>query len=219
VEGAQFRVHNLRTIIEQFIHNRGWALLDTKDGNTYRRFGDFVTAAKPWGLGTDYEKFRNLIASEIDEREFDRWTTNEPKTENGRPPKQDKPAIEWHVSNTSRSRQLRAINRAPPVIQKLYDDDLIAVDLAAQFGPKDETRKEDRQARSDALQRRVEALRIFRQDLSPRLLKREINRAAREILELETATPLELAKKAFLKLNAQEHRQFLTWAKDAREKP
>jgi len=188
-------------------------LLDTQDGKTYRYFRDFVSAMKPWGLGTDYEKFRSLIISEIDERELDRWTISEPG-EAGRPAEGENLGIQCRDLSKRRVGQLRAINRAPADIQKLYDDDLIAVDLAAKFGAKDDTRKEDMQSRSDALQRRVDALRIFRRDLPAHLLKREINRAAREILELKVPTPFDVAWEAFKKLDDRDKKRFLARAQD-----
>jgi hypothetical protein len=93
-----------------------------------------VESPKPWGLGTEYSKFRFLIAPEIGEQEFDRLTVSECLSA-GRPSmEEENRCVESNKSERERNSRLRAINRAPEVIQRLYDHDLFAVDLAAKFG-------------------------------------------------------------------------------------
>lgn len=64
-------------------------------------------------------------------------TASEPNV-TGRPKKEEeKSRHDGETCKTSREQsRLRAINRAPVIIQKLYDRDLLGVDLAAKFGPK-----------------------------------------------------------------------------------
>lgn len=223
VDGAKFSAHHLTTLIEKFVIKQAWRLLTNGQGNHYVHFKDYVTTPKPFGLGSDYEKFRSLISSEIGEREFDRLTASEPvqgmrtdKTSGHNVPK----------SNEKKSKRLRAINRAPEIIQKLYDRDLIGVDVAAKFGPKlpepkpddsDEERdkklaearrlKDELAKKADALQRRVETLEIFEPDLKPNKAKVRINTEARELLELKVATPLEQLRNWWAKASDSEREQ------------
>jgi hypothetical protein len=96
--------------------------------------GRATSSPKPWGLGTEFDKFRALIASEIGEREFDRLTASECLSA-GRPTKEEENRGLEVPDSRRRTKRLRAINRAPEIIQRLYDQDLHAVDLAAKFGP------------------------------------------------------------------------------------
>jgi hypothetical protein len=71
-----------------------------------------------------------LIASEIGEREFDRMTASECLSA-GRPSQESENRGIECPDSRRRTKQLRAINCAPEIIQRLYDQDLLAVDLAA----------------------------------------------------------------------------------------
>ena len=75
-----------------------------------------------------------MISGRMGGREFDRLTASEPITEGGRPEKDEKLGIECRVSDTRSTRQLRAINRAPGCVRRMYDRDPLAVDLAAKCG-------------------------------------------------------------------------------------
>jgi hypothetical protein len=88
-----------------------------------------MSSPKPWGLGTEFDKFRALIASEIGEREFDRLTASE-AVQGARTDLEETSRIGCEKFGARRTQQLRAINRAPEILQRLYDQDLLAVDLA-----------------------------------------------------------------------------------------
>jgi hypothetical protein len=290
VDGAKFTANHLCGVLDQFVRNRGWMLLDTKDGRPYRRFEDFVAAPRPWGLGIEYPKFCALVMTEIGKHEFDRLTASQPAqgersdlTSCPQSTKSKHPArlrainrapavikfedfvaalrpwglgIEYakfralvmteigerefdrltasqptqgersdktsHIGcaksgHRNTSSRLRAVDRAPAVIRKLFDDDLIAVDVAAKFGPAPprdvngvgHERQGELGRKAEALQERVETIRVFRADLTPRKLKQEINAAAREILQLKERTREEWLRHWWKKCTAAERRKFL----------
>jgi hypothetical protein len=77
----------------------------------------------------------SIVASEIGEREFDRLTAS--KSAQGARVDVDTSRHNGEKLKTPRDQsRLRAINRAPATVKALYDRDLLAVDLAAKFGPK-----------------------------------------------------------------------------------
>jgi hypothetical protein len=215
VDGAKFTANHLCGVLDQFVRNRGWMLLDTRDGRPYRRFEDFVAALRPWGLGIEYPKFRALVMTEIGEREFDRLTASQPAQ--GERSDLTSPLEEAKLPDKT-TWKYRAINRAPAVIKKLFDDDLLAVDVAAKFGPAPpkgangagHERRGELERKAEALQERVETIRVFRADLTPRKLKQEINAAAREILQLKERTREEWLRHWWKKCTAAERRKFLT---------
>jgi hypothetical protein len=156
-------------------------------------FQDFVETPRPWGLGTEYPKFRALIASEIGEREFDRLTASEPMQGERTDITSVQNVPKLNGAKKQKSKLLRAIYRAPAIIQRLYDQDLLAVDLAAKFGPRTEDPKTKREmeGRARLLQERLEAQEGFCSQMSLATRKRELNKAAREILSIRQKTPLE----------------------------
>lgn len=129
--------------------------------------------------------------------------------------------IQCPKSDARRSKQLRAINRAPASVRSLYDNDLLAVDVAAKFGPdlsglekKDpaaaKAKREEIDRRANALQSRLEAIQVFQPNMPPRQVKREMNAAAREVLGLKEQSPLDQLRAAWKKASREEREAFVT---------
>jgi hypothetical protein len=220
VDGTKFSVHDLKCHLDAFFQHRGWAKLDRGDGKKFVHFREFVESPKPWGLGTAYDRFRALIASEIGEREFDRLTASEGE-QGARSDLTSGHGVPKLDAEVRRTKRLRAVNRAPPVIQRLYDDDLLAVALAAKFGPKppkDEAmareKKAEMERRADALQARLESAQVFQPNMPHRRLKQRMNEAAREILALKPPDPFEQVIRMAKKLSAKDKQRLKRWANE-----
>lgn len=110
-------------------------------GNAYPDFDAFCRDRQPWGLGTDPAKFRAHLAAELGERAADLATVS-PGTDKGGRPRKETSASDAEVSEGQSKRkegQLRAILRAPEVIQHLYRDGKINQADAAKLGPRSPT--------------------------------------------------------------------------------
>jgi hypothetical protein len=218
LDGTKFSVHDLKLYLVQFFTHRGWTMLTRQDGRPYVHFSDFVEAPKPWGLGTEFNRFKSLIAIEIGEREFDRLTASEDARQKDEETGQYIPSGHEGPMGSRSAKRLRAVNRAHPVIQRLYDQDLIGVDVAAKFGPADTNgRKQEMNARAEILGERLADIRVFRPDLSGQKLKREVNRVAREVLEIQEPTPLDALRRAWKKASAEERQAFIAEVRETVE--
>jgi hypothetical protein len=113
-------------------------------------------------------------------------------------------------AEVGRTKRLRAVNRASAVIQRLHDEDLLAVDVAAKFGPSNAEKRKEMDRRAKVLQERLESIRILQPDLLHRKVKRLMNEAARDILAIKPSL-LEKAQRAARRLTGKDRKAFLGW--------
>jgi len=128
-------------------------------GDAYPDFDAFCRDRQPWGLGTDPAKFRAHLAAELGDRAADLITVAPGTDKGGRPRKEEETSTsDVEVSNKQdrKSQQLRAILRAPEVIQTLYRDGLITQADAAKLGPRSPT--PERAARVAEARQEIEKL-------------------------------------------------------------
>jgi hypothetical protein len=95
---------------------------------------DNITSVSDRGNKAEYlvrrlKRDAPAIASEIGEREFDRMTASE-TVQGERCDLTSGHAVRKLDAEEKKNGRLRAINRAPAVVQRLYDQDLLAVELA-----------------------------------------------------------------------------------------
>jgi hypothetical protein len=130
LKNANFDQERVLVLWEHGKQHRAWTKLNRKDGGTFKQWEEFVSDALPWGLGSKPESVRAILESRKGYRSTQRETVPEPQqgkreTSGHDGPKSDRSA-----------KRLRAINRAPEIVGKLYDEGLISQVDAAKLGKK-----------------------------------------------------------------------------------
>lgn len=133
LKNANFDQEQVLALWEHGKQHRAWTKLNRKDGATFKRWEEFVSFALPWGLGSKPEAVRAILESRRGYRATQRETVPEP-SEPGRG--KVKPGHDDHKLSLETAKRLRAINRAPEIVGKLYDQGLISQVDAAKLGKK-----------------------------------------------------------------------------------
>lgn len=184
VDGAKFDIHHVTKMLEIGNDHRAWVKLNRKDGTTFKRFDEFVSYEKPWGLSLDYEKFRSMLEASIGKQAAQLLAVPEPSHKSDSTPHDAEMA-------TDTDTRLRAINRAPDIVQELYRDGLINQVDAARLGKKNV----DKETVAAEVARVVESTKN-----EPKKDRRKaINAIAREVSGVQATSPEEKALKAFRK--------------------
>lgn len=186
--------------------HRAWTLLTDREGKKFPDFDSFCRTGQPWGLGVDPAKFRTHLAAEVGDKAADLETVSPGDDEGGHHSlyagATGAPALDG--MSARKAKNLRAIIRAPEVVQELYKDDRLTQKDAARLGPKSPT--------PDQASRIAEA----RQDLeqldrgTPRP---KFRKQAREVIDRHFGrrepSPLDLLRRAWAKASAAQRRAFL----------
>lgn len=194
-----------------------WHLMTREDGVGFRTFEEFVTS--PDGLTyPSYEKFKGMALSDPDamkEREYDLLTAAPALKPDNYSPQGSAPVALSLRANRSIIR-LRAINRAPVFIRKLYVANLIDAKLAEQLGPDERAPGyPERKAKAD---RALAAIRAIARNGSDDAYRKAVNDAVRQAFGKEQAAgPFEKVKRLLPKLTAKERRELLKLLTDDEE--
>lgn len=179
-----------------------WHEMTRENGKGFLTFEEFVTSPEGLAYG-DYPKFRGMALSEpriMNSREYDLLTATPAKREQGSRDKE-----ESALSLPSRStNSLRAIKRADPYFRDLFIQGMLSKDNAALLGALDPAKK----AKAKIA---LKAVKSIRRNGSESVYRQAVNQAVRDAFGVSRPTALELAQKAYLKMSAQERKQFATW--------
>lgn len=139
--------HNIPREPERFVRfydlgneHRVWTLLNKPDGSTFKSFDEFCLTKEPWGLSASPDEVRQWLALVKGQKAVKLETVPEPKPGPGRGKVLESVVKEnnghrGHCFPVRTSTRLRAINRAPEPIRKLYEQDGLSQVWAARLGP------------------------------------------------------------------------------------
>lgn len=124
--------------------HRVWTLLNKADGGRFRSFDEFCLAKKPWGLSASPEEVAQRLALVKGHKAAKLERVSEPQTHAGpgrghkSAESKGKKTVPRDAASFSRytESRLRAINRAPESVRKLYEQDKLSQVWAAKLGPK-----------------------------------------------------------------------------------
>jgi len=191
-----------------------WHLMTRPEGRGFRTFEEFVTAIpQEGGLGyPDYVKFRTIAISDrtiLNEREYDLLTAIPgPTPQEAGQRKGCAPGA--HPSR--RVKGLRAINRAPALVGRLYVAGLIDAKLAECLGPdKDAPGYAGRKEKAD---RAVAAIKGLSRNGDDADYRRSVNEAVRRVFGKKERTPREWLEHWWGKATAATRRAFRRWIEE-----
>jgi hypothetical protein len=201
---------------------RAWTLLTDGGGRPFLDFDSFCSCRQPWGLGMDPAKFRAYLAAEVGERGAALITVPPGDDKGGAPPgntnaSKDKPTPETTGATVApvvsgemsgrTAKNLRAILRAPEVVQELYREGRIAQVVAAKLGPMSPTPEQAAQVAE--VRQAIEAL---DRSMSPPKFRKEAARVVAESLGASGPTTLDILRRAWSKATPDERRAFAAGA-------
>lgn len=139
VKNLPFSVETNRQIYDIGKAHRAWSLVTDGQGRPFRTFEEFCSCAQPYGLGADPVKFLAHLKAEEGAKAVDLATVAPGDDKGGRPKKGEEtgapgaPVSEGMCPR--KQKNLRAILRAPEIVQQLYRDNLLTQKDAALMGP------------------------------------------------------------------------------------
>lgn len=179
--------------------HRAWTKLNRRDGKLFKDWREFVAETVPWGLGSKPDAVTKILEQRIGHRATQRETVPEPRTKWDESTGNDCP-----LSDRS-AKLLRAINRAPEIVGRLYDEGLIAQVDAAKLGKRE----------LDASEVAAEIARVVEETKEVESVK-ERRKAIKEVATRlgggKPETTLSKMKKLWAKATEQERKQFLKHA-------
>lgn len=193
-DGTEFNLGHMSGSILHGIKQRAWTLITDKTGKPFKDFREFISAAKPYGLQKDPEKFIKLLELELGKQAVQLETVSEPAKRGPKP----KDVISLHDVEKSKAEQqqdfrLTAINRAPPIVGELYRDGLINQTDAAKLGKKDADRE---RIQLELTMKRQEVANLPKKEQ-----RKIINASARTIHGSKPPTPAEKVVRSFKACN------------------
>jgi hypothetical protein len=182
--------------------HRAWTKLNRRDGKLFKDWREFVAETVPWGLGSKPDAVTTILEQRNGRRATQRETVPEP-AESGRG-KRKAPHDGAEMSRQVEQR-LRAINRAPEIVGRLYDEGLISQVDAAKLGKKE----------LDAAEVAAEIARVVEETKGIKSVKEQrkaIKEVAKRVGGGKAETTLDKLKKLWGKATQQERKQFLKHA-------
>jgi len=202
-----------RKLFELGEQHRAWTMLTNEAGVYYRNFDEFCRDGQPWGLGMEPDKFRAYLAAELGSKAADLATVS-PGSQGERTDLDSTSHINCGKSESTGKRKaenLRAILRAPEVVQDLYREGRISQADAAAMGPKSPTPE---QAASIAEAR--QGLESLDRQAKPREFRAQAKQVVASTLGRKAAdSPLDILRKAWRKASAAEKDAFMTEVNEA----
>src|SRR6185369_16836526 len=113
-------------------------MLTDRKGKPFPTFDSFCVCPKPYGLETDPARFRAYLEAEKGKRAMELETVAPGDDKGGRPKKGEETADTVSAvseGDKRKAERLRAILRAPELIQDLYRQGLVSQTTAAMLGP------------------------------------------------------------------------------------
>jgi len=199
IKNASFDQDRVCSLYQHGVQHRAWSKLTRKDGSSFKTWEAFVSEAVPWGLGSKPDTVKTILEARNGRRATQRETVPEPRT------KWDESTRNDCELTSRRDSLLRAINRAPEIVGRLYDEGLISQVDAAKLGKKD----------LDASDVAAEIARVVEETKDVKSVterRKAIKEVARRVGGGKAETTLDKLKKLWGKATEQERRQFLKHA-------
>lgn len=138
VKNLPFSVETNRQIYDIGRTHRAWTLVTDGRGRPFKTFEEFCACAQPYGLGADPVKFLAHLKAEEGAKAVDLMTVA-PERQGERTDLDTSPTGEGKSSGPchAKTERLRAILRAPELVQQLYRENLLTQKDAAMMGPKE----------------------------------------------------------------------------------
>ena len=206
IKNASFDQDRVCSLYQHGVEHRAWSKLTRKDGSAFKTWEAFVSEAVPWGLGSKPDAVKTILEARNGRRATQRETVPEPQQ--GR---RETSTTELQKLNPETTRRLRAINRAPEIVGRLYDEGLISQVDAAKLGKKD----------LDPSEVAAEIARVVEEtkDVEPVKERRKaIKEVAKRVSGGKPETTLDKLKKLWGKATEQERSQFLKYAQRGAKK-
>ncbi len=172
---------------------------------------DFCRIDQPWGLGMDPVKFRAYLAADVGQRALDLMTVATSQQGERTDLEEETSAIRLQKSNHETTRRLRAILRAPELIQTLYKDGLVSQATAALMGPKKPD--EDKATAIVRARQAVEDIPLpdSEDKKGCRAYRRQVDHTIRTELDKSPPSLLERLQHAYERLSEEDRQAFLAW--------
>jgi hypothetical protein len=189
---------------------RAWTLVTDKDGKHFKDFDSFCAYRQPYGLGIEPARFKTYLEAEIGKKALELETVD-PSRQGERTDLKGTSRTKLRKSNSETIRRLRAILRAPELIQDLYRRELVSQTIAAMMGPQNPD--EDKAARVVRAWHAVAAIPRPADDKprAKRNYRKRVDETIRRAMGKPKATPLEAAQKAAERLDAKDRARLLAW--------
>jgi|AGTN01.2.fsa_nt_gi hypothetical protein len=181
--------------------HRAWTLLADSEGEPFPDFDSFCVCPQPHGLGTDPAKFKAYLEAEIGKQAADLVTVSPAGVRGEEIPSDERKA---NSQGHDRNAKLRAILRAPELVQQMYRSGLITQQDAARMGPKAPTPE---QAALVAEARQL--LEKIDRTGKARDVRARAKAAVATALGSRLPTPLQLLQKAWKKASKSERESFV----------
>jgi hypothetical protein len=205
IKNASFDQDRVCSLYQHGVEHRAWSKLTRKDGSAFKTWEAFVSEAVPWGLGSKPDAVKTILEARHGRRATQRETVPEPRT------KWDESTP--HDASLSRyaEQRIRAINRAPEIVGRLYDEGLISQVDAAKLGKKE----------LDAAEVAAEIARVVEETKEVESVKerrKAIKEVAKRVGGGKAETTVDKLKKLWGKATEQERAQFLKYTQRGNKK-
>lgn len=191
--------------------HRAWTLITNDKGQAFPDFDTFCAYKQPWGLGMDPTKFRAHLAAEMGKKAADLATVAPGDDVGGRPRKGEETGdtvSPVSSGQAKKEKRLRAILRAPELIQDLYRQGLVSQTVAASMGPRKPD--EDKAAQVVRARNAVEALPKPADDpASKNAYRKQVDKTIRLAMGKEGPTPLDHLRNWWKKATPEQRTTFL----------
>jgi len=187
--------------------HRAWTLLTDKNGVAFPDFDAFCACPPPYGLGTDPTKFRAHMEAELGKKTAD-LATVAPGSQGERTDlNETSPHDEGKSIAHAKQERLRAILRAPEIVQHLYREGLVSQTVAASMGP-----AKPSEEKAGAVVRARKAIEAIPPPLTPKhkpAYRKQVDATIRETLSRPKPGPLDELRKAWAKASSADRATFL----------
>jgi hypothetical protein len=207
IKNASFDQDRVCSLYQHGVEHRAWSKLTRKDGSAFKTWEAFVSEAVPWGLGSKPDAVKTILEARHGRRATQRETVPEP-SEPGRG--KIKPGNDCPISDRT-AKNLRAINRAPEIVGRLYDEGMISQVDAAKLGKKE----------LDAAEVAAEIARVVEETKEVESVKerrKAIKEVAKRVGGGKAQTTVDKLKKLWGKATEQERAQFLKYTQRGNKK-
>lgn len=198
-----------RKFYEQGKQYRAWTLITDEHGTMFRTFEQFCECRQPWGLGIrPASKFFAYLQAEIGPRAAALETVAPGDDVGGRPTNNS-----THREGSfphAKPERLRAILRAPDLIQHLYREGLVSQTTATLMGPKQPD--EDKAVRVVQARQAVEAIELPDIDnpVERRKYRSHVDQTIRRIMGKPKPTAYHECCRCWVKMTKEEKDRFMT---------
>lgn len=199
-----------REFYEMGVKYRAWTLLTDEEGIPFPDFDAFCAYPQPWGLEMEPQKFRAYLETEMGKRAADLATVAPGDDKGGRPAKGEQNRDHGDPGSSPMSapkeKRLRAILRAPELVQSLYRQNLVSQTTATMMGPAKPN--EEKAAQVVRARQAVEAIPQPATTEQHATYRRTVDQTIRQVMGQEGPTPLDLLRRAWRKASLAEREAF-----------